>query len=183
MNLEYEILKEHSKRQAVKIANWVGSNPERFKQLIELFLRGEYRITQRSAWIVSHCADNYPELVLPWLPAMVKRMQDPAVHDAVRRNTLRFMAGFDVPQPILGNVVTLCFDYLNSRESPIAVKVHAMTVLANAAQKHPDLRHEIEDSIQAQMENAGPAIRARARMVLKKLQKIKTLNSKTRIGG
>ncbi|MBM2840584.1 MAG: hypothetical protein HW412_1112 [Bacteroidetes bacterium] len=55
VNGESEILREHSKRQAVRIATWVGRDKKRFRQLIKLFLEGEYRVTQRSAWIVNSC--------------------------------------------------------------------------------------------------------------------------------
>ena len=41
MNLEAEILREHSKRQSVRIAKWVGSDKRRFKELMVLFLRGD----------------------------------------------------------------------------------------------------------------------------------------------
>jgi hypothetical protein len=65
MNLESEILGECSKRQCVRIATWIGTDKRRFKELIDLFLRGEYRITQRAAWIIKHCADEHAELVIP----------------------------------------------------------------------------------------------------------------------
>ncbi|MBI4810653.1 MAG: hypothetical protein HY800_04280, partial [Ignavibacteriales bacterium] len=61
MNLETEILKEHSKRQVVKIAGWIGSNRSRFRQLMELFLNGEPIVSQRCAWTVGYCGEKYPE--------------------------------------------------------------------------------------------------------------------------
>jgi len=67
MNLEAEILKEHSKRNTVRLAAWVGADKKRFKELMDLFLKGEYRVTQRSAWIVRHCAEKHPHLITPYL--------------------------------------------------------------------------------------------------------------------
>lgn len=40
MNLVEEILKEHSKKQKDKIVNYVGNNPDRFAQLVDVFLQG-----------------------------------------------------------------------------------------------------------------------------------------------
>lgn len=172
MNLESEILKEHSKRQAVKIGKWVGSNPKRFKQLMELFLHGEYRVTQRSAWIIGHCAENHPRLIVPWLPKMVKKMQEQGVHVAVKRNVVRILQWMDIPRPLLGTVVTFCFNELHSVDSPIAVQAHAMIVLANAAKREPDIIHELKASIEQLQPHASPGLCVRIKNVLKQLNEI-----------
>ena len=169
MNLEAEILKEHSKRQSLKIARWVGNDPKRFAELMNLFLRGEYRVTQRSAWIISHCAENHQNLITPWLSAMVKKMQEPGVHDAVKRNVVRILQDIDIPPPLLGRVVSLLFNYLTDVEVPIAVKVFSMTVLANVAKRKPDLRHELRITIEQLFPYSGAGFCSRARKILKQL--------------
>ena len=167
MDLESEILKEHSKRQAVRIASWVGNDSRRFRQLMDLFLRGEYRITQRSAWVVGLCADSHPRLARPYLGQMIRRMQEPGVHVAVKRNVIRILQFIDIPHELLGEVTTLCFDYLASPHEPIAVRTFSMTVLANIAQKEPDLRNELRLSIEQQLVHGSPGFRSRARKVMK----------------
>lgn len=67
MNLKPEILKEHSKRQDLKIAKWIGKDPTRFRRFVDLFLNGETIITQRAVWTVGYCGEKYPELIEPWL--------------------------------------------------------------------------------------------------------------------
>ncbi|MFH1230679.1 MAG: hypothetical protein V1709_04195 [Planctomycetota bacterium] len=170
MDLEAEILREHSKHQAVGIARCIGADRRRFKKLMELFLHGEYRVTQRSAWIVSQCYEQHPCLITPWLPAMLKKMQEPGVHDAVKRNGVRILQCIEIPDSLLGTVVSLCFDYLNSVDAPIAVKAHSMTVLKRIAEREPGLKRELRDSIELMLPYARPAIHARARMVLKRLE-------------
>lgn len=177
MDLRNEILKEHSKRQALRIAAWIGPDKKRFKQLMELFLEGEYRVTQRSAWIVGCCADRFPFLIAPWLGKMIKRMQEPGVHVAVKRNVVRILQFVEIPASLLGTVVSLCFNYLASADEAIAVRALSMTVLLNASEKEPDLRKELQSLIEQMLPNAGPAIQARARMVLKQLDKHKTVRS------
>lgn len=167
MNLEAETLREHSKRQTVKIARWVGSDKKRFDQLMALFLKGEYRVTQRSAWIVNTCAENHPELIRPHLGKMIKRMQEPGVHVAVKRNVIRILQFIETPDKLLGAVATVCFDYLASPEEPIAVKVFSMTVLANIAQKEPDLKNELRLVIEQQLSHGSMGFCSRARKVMK----------------
>jgi hypothetical protein len=171
MDLESEILNVRLKRDTVRVANWIGSDRRRFKQLMELFLHGEYRVTQQSAWILGVCYDRYPRLIIPWLPAMVEKMQDPEAHVAVKRNVVRILQCADIPKALLGTVVSLCFDFINSYDIPIAVKAYSMTVLANAAEREPALNHELKASLELLLPSASPGIRAHARMVIQRLEK------------
>jgi hypothetical protein len=170
IDLESEILREHSKRQTLKIARWVGDDPRRFKQLMDLFLNGDYCTTQRSAWIVSICADRHPDLIGPWLKRMICRMQDPEVHDAVRRNVLHILKYVEIPRQMQGIVATLCFDYLSALDAPVAVKAFSLTVLGRLAENEPDLRRELGLVIQQMLPYGGGAIRSSGRNVLKKLE-------------
>ncbi len=165
--LKEEILREHSKRQVMKIARWIGPDKKRFRQLMNLFLQGEYRITQRSAWIIGECAERHPFLITPWLSAMVGKMQEPGVHIAVKRNVLRLLSFIDIPPKLLGKVVSLSFDELESPDSAIAVRVHAMSIVLNVAEHEPDLRKELQTLIEQMVQYGGPAIQARARRILK----------------
>jgi len=167
MDLETKILKEHSKRQAVRIASWIGRDKKRFRQLMALFLKGEYRTTQRSAWIVNLCAEKYPELIRPYLKKMIRRMQEPGVHDAVKRNVVRILQFHEIPDALLGEVTSICFDYLASPNEPIAVRVFSMTVLANAAQKEPDLKNELRLVIEQQLSHGSMGFCSRAKKVMR----------------
>ncbi len=172
VNLEAEILKEHSKRNSVRIARWIGGDARRFAQLMELLLRGEYRVTQRAAWIVSTCADSHPDLIGPWLKPMLKKMREPGVHNAVPRNVVRIFQFIEIPRPLMGETASACFAFLNDAQAPIAVKANAMTVLARIAQREPDLRHELELVVRQMVPYGGAAIQARAKQVLKMLERL-----------
>lgn len=173
MNLEAEILKEHSKHNAVRLATWVGGNAKRFSKLMRLFLKGKYRVTQRAVWIVSHVAESHPELLEPYFNSMLKRMMEPNVHVAVKRNVIRILQFITVPQRLSGKVASLCFDFLESNE-PVAVRVFSMTVLANIARDEPDLKRELRLIIEQRLPWEGAAFRARARHVLKQLESNRT---------
>jgi hypothetical protein len=181
MDLEAEILKEHSKRQTVRIAKWIGPDKRRFRQLMELFLHGDRIVTQRSAWILSYCYEYHPQLITPWLHALVKKMQEPDVHDAVKRNVVRLLSCVDVPKPLLGTVVSLCFDNLNSVDAPIAVKVHSMSVLQKVTEREPDMKHELQTAIELMLPYVAPALLARGRIVLKQLARDKNTGTTRRV--
>ena len=169
-DLEDEILREHSRRQMEAIARWVGHDKSRFRDLMTLFLRGDYRVTQRAARVVSECALRRPELVAPWLSRMVTRMQEQGVHVAVPRNVLRIFESIRIPKTLQGKVVTICFDYLFNPSSPIALQAYSMTILLNVAEEEPGLRNELRATIEQLLPTGSPGVNARARKVLRKLE-------------
>lgn len=170
MELETEILREHSKRQALRIAGWVGCDRRRFRKLVELFLKGDRLVTQRAAWIIGICADNHPELIRPHLGQLVEKIREPGVHDAAKRNVVRILQTAEIPRRLLGTVATLCFGYLGSSGEPIAVRAFSMTVLARIARIEPDLKRELRLVIEQQLPYGSAGIRAHARKVLKMIE-------------
>ena len=98
-------------------------------------------------------------------------MQEPGVHDAVPRNMLRILQFVEIPKSLLGTAATLCFDYLNTVGSPIAVKANAMTALQRIVAREPDLKRELQTSIELMMPYVGAALKARARIVLQQLER------------
>ena len=179
MDLEAEILKEHSKRQTVRIAQWIGPDKRRFRQLMELLLHGDPVVTQRAAWILSACSDHEPSLVIPWIPGLLKKMQEEGVHNALKRNVVRLLQCVDIPRAQLGPVASICFDYLNSVDAPVAVKANSMTVLQKIAEREPDLTHELQTSIEIMLPHVGAALRARGKMVLKALERTEKRRAQT----
>lgn len=169
MNLKTEILKEHSRKQAEKIAAYIGDDESRFAQLMNLFFENTYRISQRSAWIVSICTERYQFLIEPYLSKMVNNLEG-KIHDAVKRNTLRIFQSFDLPKRLWGKTADLCFRFLMDADEPIAVKVFAMTVVANICKHEPDLKTELRIVIEDQLQNASAGFKARANRILKQIK-------------
>ncbi len=167
MDLRSEILREHSRHQADRIASWVGRDRARFRELITLFLRGDFRTAQRTAWVVNICAERNPDLVQPYLNQIVRRAQQTGVHDAVRRNVTRILQSVDIPDTLLGTVATFCFDLLNG-DSPVAVKALSMSVLDRIVRREPELGRELRLVVSQQLPYASAAFRARARKILGK---------------
>ena len=131
MDLRAEILKEHSKAQAEKIANWIGKDAERFGELVQLFLHDEYRVVQRAAHAVSIIADRYPKLLAPHLEAMLAKMSEPGALVAVKRNVIRALQTIDIPEPQHGEVMNTCFELQADSKETVAVRCFSMTVLNN----------------------------------------------------
>ena len=171
MNLVVEILKEHSKKQKDKIVEYVGNNPKRFSELIEVYLQGPYRVTQRAAWPLSYCIQKHPALLRPHWKKILALVTRKDIHDAVKRNTLRMLQFVRVPKAHQGGVANLCFTLLADRKQPVAIRVFAITVLANLSLEVPELKNELIPLIEDQLPYASAGFLSRSGKVLKQLKR------------
>lgn len=170
MDIKKEVLKEHSKAQTLKVVKYIGNNPVRFKELVQTFLNGPYRVTQRAAWALSCCVENNPALIIPHLRVILKMLKRNDTHDAVNRNIVRLLQFIDIPKKYYGVLVNICFELMDPKQ-PIAVRVFSMQVLSNIATHLPDLKKELRLVIEDQLPYASAGFLSRAKKVLKELQK------------
>ncbi len=170
MELMKAILKEHSKNQSIRIVNYIGNNAKRFSELVSIFLAGPYRITQLAAWPLILCVEQNPKLIRPHLKKIMTHLEQPNVHDAVKRNAVRLLQYVVIPKNLQGHVANVCFRFLQNTKEPIAVRVFAMTVLANLAKELPELKNELVPVIEDQLPFGSAGFVSRGQRVLKELK-------------
>jgi hypothetical protein len=166
MDLLKEIEKEHSKTQTEKIVKYVGGSKERFAELMQLFLKGEYRVTQRAAWPMSYCVGDHPELITPYFKQIIPLLEKPGVHDAVKRNIVRLLQYVEIPKKYHGQVMSICFDFVADVETAVAIKAFSLTILENLSKLYPDIKPELKLIIEERWEHETAAFRSRAKKVL-----------------
>ena len=171
MNIKDEILREHSKTQAIRIAKHIGNDKEKFSILMALFFDSEYRITQRAAWIVSHCHQLHPSLITPYLSKMIENLEKD-ISIAVKRNTVRILQSVTIPNELMGTLADICFKFLADTKETIAVRVFSMTVLSNIVQEYPEMKSELQFAIEEQMPFGSAGFISRSKKVLKQLSKL-----------
>jgi hypothetical protein len=171
MDLRRALEREHSKAQCLKIVDYVDGSRTRFKVLVDLYLAGPYRITQRAAWPLSICVERHPTLVLPHLQRLLDFCTNPQSHDSVRRNTMRLLQFAEIPRRLHGPVLDLSFSFLQNRRQPIAVRVFAMTVIDRLISDKPDLQRELAIILEDEMMFATAAFRSRGSKILRRLLK------------
>lgn len=169
MDLRTQILQAYTKANILKVVDYVGVNKERFKALVNVFIEGPYRVSQRAAWSLSYCVENDPTLIKPHLSKVLQVIKQPGTPNAVQRNVLRLLQFIDPPKKYHGDIIDLCFVYLSDPKEPVAVKVFAMTVLHQLIHNIPELQRELRIILEDQLPYAKPAFRSRAAKVLKAL--------------
>jgi hypothetical protein len=149
---------------------WVGCSQQNFDELFFLFLNDEYRVVQRSAWPVSYCVDAYPALIGKHWKELIENLKKPNRHDAVKRNSIRLMQDIELPEKYHGEIMDICFQYLESPTEALAVKVFSMSVLANLAKEYPEIKAELNLIIEDQLPHQSAGFKSRAKTVLKQLK-------------
>lgn len=176
MDLRKEILREHSKAQAIQIAHYIGDDKQRFGSLMHLFLNDEYRVCQRSAWVVSIIAENSPELLLPFIQPMLENLKNNNNH-AVVRNTVRVLNHLkEIPESSIGLATSICFDFLSNPSKPIAIRVFSIHFLYKICVKEPDLKEELQILLEDILPYASPALVSAGKNILLKLNKMPRKN-------
>ena len=168
MDLLEEVLQTTSKEAVVQLTQAIGQDPDKFAQLMEIFLHGELRSSHRASWVVGHCADAHPELITPYLEVMSDALKTPR-HDAAKRNIIRVFQDQEIPEALMGQVYDQCFNFLSSPQEPVAIRVFSMTVLANICQHFPELAQEVILVIEAHMPMGSPGFKSRGKRTLKQL--------------
>lgn len=164
-----QLLLEHSKPQAKRLASWVGHDSNRLAALMAVFLGDNYRLSQRAAWVISTIADKTPWLLEPWLPKMVAKMREPGVHDAVKRNVVRVLQDMAIPDAILDELADACFTFLADPQEAVAIRVFSMSVLEKICRKIPELKPELRLLLEEHLPHGTAGFQSRARKILKRL--------------
>jgi len=166
MDICEALLAEHSKEQTAKIVEYVGDDPERFAELMRLFLGSVYRVSQRAAWPVSYCIERHPDLVKPYFNVLIKQLERDDAHVAVRRNVARLFQYVEIPKRYQGRIFDACYNLLADPAEPVAVRVFSMTVAAKVAKDSPELLDELRLIAKKYPQAATAGFSSRCRSVL-----------------
>lgn len=177
MNYIAQLELERSRTQMDKIAKAVGDDPKEFKKIIGIIYTEKDPLPKRAAWLLEVIIRKNPDLVKPYIKLFIDSVLK--VEDPIKRGIFRALGDQKIPEKLKGKTLDICFEVMLSADRPVAVKVFAMEVAGNIAKEHPELIRELKTVIEDQWEKNTAAFRARARMVLKKLEPAKINSRKT----
>lgn len=169
MNIKEQLLKEYSKKQTLKIAEYIGNNQKRFDELMQLFFNGESRVNQRASWVFQFVVEKHPHLIKPYFTQLVEKLYEKGVNDSTKRNTVRLFQFCELPNEIHGKLTGICFQFLANQKEAIAIRVFSMTVLERFCKIYPDLKTELKLLIEENYEKGSAGFKSRGRKVLKSI--------------
>ena len=171
MNIREELLKYQvqSKEQALRIAEFAASSEENFMELMDCFLSKNVKLAQRAAWSVSWAAIKNPEIVRPHVGLLVNQLTKTDIHNAVIRNSIWILQDLEIPAAFHGELLSACFDFIQKRNTPIAVKAFSLNVLFNLSKIYPEIRNELRIIILQNIDYETAAFKSRANKILAKI--------------
>lgn len=168
MNLKEFLEAEHSQKQMLEIVKEIGSNQKKFDTLVQLFLLGEYKISQRASWPLSNCIALHPRLINKHYKELIRHMKDDKQHPAVRRNVLRaFDLIKNIPEAYHGELMDACFAYISNPNETIASQAFSLGVLHKLSRLYPEIKNELLVILENNMLNASAGFKSRALKILK----------------
>jgi len=163
MNLELILGSQMTKEQNKILNDWISDDHEKFDLLMSHFLYGDVRVCQRASWVFCKVCEDRPWMMIKWIPKILKAMEQPK-HNAIVRNSVRAFQFLDkIPEEYEGQLFEICFQYLVTPSSPIAIKAFSMSVCRKIAMKYPDLKGELIDVIEEVMVNGSAGIISRGK--------------------
>ncbi len=170
MNIRTELLKEHSKAQAIKIATYACLSKKNFRELMYCFMSDEYRVAQRAAMSVNHAAQMKPAFITPYIKELVSVLEKKEVHIAVVRNSLRILEQLTIPELFHGEVMNACFQFIETPATPPAIKAFSLTTLYNLSAIYPEIKAELQLIIEDKWDTETAAFKSRGRKIIGKLK-------------
>lgn len=161
---------EHSRRITDQVIDYIDDDPEKFSALMALFFSEDWLINQRAAWPIPDIAKNYPQLIEPYIPKLIRNLEKPC-HNAVVRNTVRLFENIDVPEDLQGVFYDICYKLMTNIKEPVANKIFAMTVMYKIGEPYPELLSELKTIIETQMPYEKPGFKSRGRKTLVRIEK------------
>jgi len=172
MDLRKQLLKEHSKENTAFIVAHLLDNPQQVDELMHIFIHETYRLVQRSAWVVGDLGRFNASLIKPYIPELIDNLQKPDLHDASKRNTMRFLQEVTVEEVHWGVLYDTAMRFLMTNEEAVAIKAFSMTVAFNIVKQVPELKEELQIVVEDLIPYGTPGIKSRGQKILSALSKL-----------
>lgn len=176
MNIEKQLLVEHSAANTSKISNYIGNDSKLFKELIDLVLKNEPVFSQRAAHVLDYCCNTYPGLIAPHLPDLIDNLIVPNQHNSILRSTTRALQDYKIPEDLQGKALEYCYRLLRDYKQPVAIRAFSIHAIYNITNDYPDLKPELLLTLQDFLNHEAAGFRGRANKIYGKLKKEIDLN-------
>ena len=145
----------------------VLEHPEMFIDLLNLALEDRSKISSRAMRVVCETSLKNPELIRPWLPAIIENLQNVKT-GGVKMNMLKIFTfqPYPLEEEDQGKLVDLCFTYISSGHEKPAVKAYSLEILFQASQKEPGLIPELIARINSKLPEESCSFTSRGRKII-----------------
>lgn len=155
-------------RPHLLVEEYVKKYPEAYADLVEYLFLNEPLVSYFSAWALYNMDKKDAHRFIPYQQRVITSLQHFS-HAGIQRNVYAILANKPLTEEQQGLLINPMFDCLLNPKVDVAIRVHAMQILANIAAQQRELIPELLDAIDLQLHHATPAFTSRARRVRKQL--------------
>lgn len=149
----------------------ISESPADFPTLMQVGLYSKNPNSWRAIYLADRIHDLHPEWLEPYLPKIIEQLKVEKHHGKLR-HFLKLVSMNPIPEKYFGFLLDHCLSTFTSDKEPIANRVHAMQILFNISESEPELKPELLEIIQQEMEHhPTPGIRSRGGKLVRKLQR------------
>lgn len=127
-----------SKEVTQIMANEVLQSNELLDMLIDMMFSHDHPTNWRAAWVIDHASEIDMNPIISHLPYFIKKLPH-IKQNGIKRHITRMIARSGRIDLIDGNLINLCFDWLQSALTPIAVRAFCMDIIDMVSKKYPDI--------------------------------------------
>lgn len=167
MNIYILINTIKNKHEIIEIAEMVIKDIGLLENIWNITL-SDKKNSWRAAWILDVINELSPRTIDLLVPGMIKNITS-FNNDSKSRHILKIISTRNLEKDISGKFINFCFDTLVDNKIPVAVRVHAMQILADFCLHEPDLKNELRCIIAELIPYNSAAFKARGKRVLKQL--------------
>ncbi|WP_179339572.1 adenylosuccinate lyase [Winogradskyella ludwigii] len=173
----------HSREKRLKYANLVIDNPELVVPLLEILFDVDDKISCRAAWVLEFMCSEKLEEIIPHLNTFTKNIHkvhlDSAVRPVAKVCEYLIYANYSKTDNIIKShlsakhkekITEACFDWMIS-DQKVAPKAYAMTSLYLLGLEYDWIHPELVLILERDFKMQSAAFKARARQILKKIEK------------
>lgn len=139
--------------------------------LFQLNKHKDQRIAWRSAYLLDLLHDSDLTILDNYLEEIIKQVIKLTNH-SIRRHYLRILSKHDLSELADGIFLGYCFEWLQTEETPIAVKAHCMQILYDLTKPYPELVPELKAVLENLMPYGSKGEVNRAKRILKELNNL-----------
>ena len=165
-NYETLLMQELSRRHIEYVADCIGNDEQKFDRLMRVVLSGKEPVVQRAAWTMDVCVEKNHELLSPFVEILIDALPR-FCNNSVKRQVVKALTTRKIPEKFEGQMVDLCFSWMQSPDVPVAIKVHCMQIIDNTSKQYPDLARELRSVIKEQLPRNTAGFASRGRKILK----------------
>ncbi|WP_439185119.1 hypothetical protein [Carboxylicivirga taeanensis] len=115
--------------------------------LLELNEHADAKVAWRSAYLLDLVHDIDSDVINKYLPLLVQRTPK-LTNQSIKRHYLRILSQHNLENLADGHLLDCCFQWLQTEETPIAVKAHCMTIIFGLTHVYPELVPELKATLE-----------------------------------